>query len=273
MGSYENAAQSFWHHIYTKDVFSDQKYATDYEDPPIEEEQGQRKVDQTVRELDEDWGIMLVLLFHEIKRNEIFNAGLEYLEMQGYTACESYCKKHNIAQVYTQTSVGSRARFFKYMPGSWLPVNKYPLGHWDAYHEFGDSEGEEYIVTQMARLYQARRNYKTDTVSYPLVFSSRANSLSESGNGMQIAVFCTTMSLPSSMSSKMVQRFRGGSFLAHVLYVEHFRDQLVSFQYQTLIQFSSGRVASVCCSCTTTPPSLLNHHTRQPFMAIVTHPG
>jgi hypothetical protein len=40
LGSYENAAQSFWHHVYTKtkEAFSDLKYVIDYEDPPTEEE-------------------------------------------------------------------------------------------------------------------------------------------------------------------------------------------------------------------------------------------
>jgi hypothetical protein len=146
MGSYENAAQSFWHHVYTKFVFTDHKFAVDYEDPPIEEEQGQRKVDQTVREFDSDWGTTFVLLFHEIKRNEVTNADLEVVESQAYTACESYCKKHNVAQVYAQTSVGSRARFFEYKPGSWSPVDGFPLGHWSAYREFGDLEGEKFIL-------------------------------------------------------------------------------------------------------------------------------
>ena len=146
LGSYENAAQSFWHHLYTKDVFVDRKYAVDYEDPPTKEEQGQRKVDQTVRELSSDWGTLYVLVFHEIKRNEISNAELEWLEAQSYTACESYCNKHNIAQVYAQTSVGSRARFFLYKPGSWSPTDGFPLGHWEAYQEFGDPEGEKYIL-------------------------------------------------------------------------------------------------------------------------------
>jgi hypothetical protein len=172
MGSYENAAQSFWHHIYTKDVFADRKYAVDYEDPPIEEEQNERRVDQTVREFDQDWGAMYVLIFHEIKRNEVSNAELEYLENQGYTACESYCKKHNIAQVYAQTSVGSRARFFKYMPGSWMPIDNKPLGDWDAYYEFGDPEGEEYILKWLGHI-------KRDGVAKPAMYIVPLSSFQE----------------------------------------------------------------------------------------------
>jgi hypothetical protein len=131
LGSYENAAQSFWHHVYTKtkEVFSDLKYVIDYEDPPTEDEQNEIKVDQTTREFDQDWGTLFVLLFHEIKRNEITNADLEYVETQAYIAYDSYCKKHSIARIYAQTSVGTGARFFEYEPGSWLPVDKYPLRH------------------------------------------------------------------------------------------------------------------------------------------------
>lgn len=69
MKSYEAAAQSFWHHYFTKDVFKDPEYAVDYEDVPILEEQGKRKVDQTVKILNSNWGMLFVLLFHEIKRN------------------------------------------------------------------------------------------------------------------------------------------------------------------------------------------------------------
>ncbi|KAF1936925.1 hypothetical protein EJ02DRAFT_357951, partial [Clathrospora elynae] len=70
-----------------------------------------------------------------------------YLETQAFNACESYCKKHHIPQVYAQTSVGSRARFFLYQPGSWSPIDKQPLGHFPAYQEFGDSTGENYILS------------------------------------------------------------------------------------------------------------------------------
>jgi hypothetical protein len=110
------------------------------------EEQGVRKVDQVVREWSADWGKFFVLDFHEIKRNEISNAELEYVETQAYTACESYCKKHGVGKVYAQTSVGSRARFFRYQPGSWNPLDTSPLASWDAYYEFGDAAGEKYIL-------------------------------------------------------------------------------------------------------------------------------
>lgn len=149
MHSYENAAKSFWHHIYTKEVFSDRKYAVDYKDPPITEEQGQRKVDQTVRELVPDWGALYVLLFHVIKRNEISSAQLQVVESQAFTACESYAKKHAMSQVYAQTSVGSRARFFLYKPGTWKPLDGGKLGDFDAYQEFGDADGEKYILEQL----------------------------------------------------------------------------------------------------------------------------
>ncbi|KAF2844443.1 hypothetical protein T440DRAFT_559615 [Plenodomus tracheiphilus IPT5] len=152
MGSYENAAQSFWHHVYTKALFNHRTYAVDYEDPPITEEQGQRKVDQTVRVLSSDWGTLYVLLFHEIKRNEISNAELETVEFQAYTASQSYCKKHNISRVYSQTSVGSRARFFLFSPGSWTPLDGKDLGVWDAYQEFGDRDGEKYIIGQLEKI-------------------------------------------------------------------------------------------------------------------------
>ncbi|KAF1829779.1 hypothetical protein BDW02DRAFT_509125, partial [Decorospora gaudefroyi] len=135
-----------WHHIYTKDVFSARKYAVEYEEPPIVEEQGKRKVDQIVREFEPNWGNVFVLLFHEIKRNECEPAELENLETQAYTATESYCKKHTISQVYAQTSIGSRARFWLYKPGTWTPMNNLPLGNFNAYQEFGDAIEEKYIL-------------------------------------------------------------------------------------------------------------------------------
>ncbi|KAA8621964.1 hypothetical protein TUN199_10830 [Pyrenophora tritici-repentis] len=144
--SYENAAQSFWHHIYTKSVFVDKRYIVDYEVPPIPEEQGKRKVDQVVKEVNSNWGVAFVLIFHEIKRNEIPVAELEYVENQAFNACESYCHKYNIKQVYAQTSVGSRARFFKWTPGTWSPVDGQALGLFTAYMEFGDPAGETYIL-------------------------------------------------------------------------------------------------------------------------------
>ncbi|KAI1525207.1 hypothetical protein PtrCC142_010767 [Pyrenophora tritici-repentis] len=162
MASYENAAQSFWHHIYTKDVFANRVYAVDYEDPPIPEEQGLRKVDQVVKMLEPNWGTLFVLLFHEIKRNECSSAELEYLETQAFTACESYCKKHGISQVYAQTSVGSRARFFLYKPGSWTPVDNLRLGDFTAYQEFGNASGEAYILGWL-------QNIKTGGLSLPKV--------------------------------------------------------------------------------------------------------
>jgi hypothetical protein len=146
LNSYENAAQSFWHHIYTKSVFVDKQYIVDYEEPPTPEEQGQRKVDQVVKQVNSDWGIAFVLVFHEIKRNEIPTTELEYVETQAFNACESYCKKHNIKQVYAQTSVGSRARFFSWTPGHWTPLDGEALGLFSAYKEFGDDDGETYIL-------------------------------------------------------------------------------------------------------------------------------
>ncbi|KAF2022725.1 hypothetical protein EK21DRAFT_119451 [Setomelanomma holmii] len=146
LSSYENQAQSFWHHVYTKEFFPERSYVVDYEEPPIEEEQGKRKVDQIVSQLVPDWGTLYILLFHEIKRNEISNADLEWVENQAYLACESYCKKHDIGVMYAQTSVGTRARFFVYKPGSWEPTDGRQLADWDAYLEFGDRESEKEIL-------------------------------------------------------------------------------------------------------------------------------
>jgi hypothetical protein len=154
LGSYETASQSFWHHIYTKDLFVDRKYMVDYELPPIEKERGRRKVDQVVSELVPDWGTLYVLLFHEIKRNEIENAGLETVEGQAFSACDSYCKEHKIDKLYAQTSVGSRARFWVYQPGSWAPNDGLALGDWDAYQEFGDREGEKSILSMIRHIKQ-----------------------------------------------------------------------------------------------------------------------
>jgi hypothetical protein len=145
--SYENAAQSLWHHIYTKVFFTDKKYIVDYEDPPTVGQQNQRKVDQTVRELDEDWGEAFVLLFHEIKKMECTPADLEHVEKQAFDACESFCLEHNIPQVYAQTSIGSRARFFLYQPGKWEPKDGFALGVFDAYQEISDPAGEKYVIS------------------------------------------------------------------------------------------------------------------------------
>ena len=149
LNSYEDAAQSFWHHLYTKKVFTDSKYVVDYEEPPIPEEQGLRKVDTIVKEFDHLWGELFFLLFHEIKKNECTPADLEYVETQAFTACQSYCNKHKISTAYAQTSVGTRARFLVYQSGHWTPCDNKPLASFEAYQEFGDPLGEKYILEML----------------------------------------------------------------------------------------------------------------------------
>jgi hypothetical protein len=173
--SFENAAQSFWHHIYTKDIFAHRKYAVDYEEPPIPEEQNKRKVDQIVKMLEPIWGDVFVLLFHEIKRTKCDDAELEWLETQAYTACESYCKKHNIPQVYAQTSVGSCARFFLYKPGSWTPVDNRGLGDFTAYQEFGTPAGEAYILQWLTHIKNQGPSLPAPYVLHPIPSKTQSN--------------------------------------------------------------------------------------------------
>jgi hypothetical protein len=154
LGSYEDVTQSFWMHLYTKHVFKDLKYGVEYERAPIPELQGQRKIDQIVKEFIPDEGMAAVLLFHEIKRNEIDSAGLETVEMQTYDACVAYCDKYLVDRIYAQTSVGTRARFWVYGRTSkvWEAFDKGMLGSFGAYEEFGDDEGEKSIMDSLKHI-------------------------------------------------------------------------------------------------------------------------
>jgi hypothetical protein len=187
-GSYENAAQSLWNRIFNKDVFYDRRYILDYEDPPTIEQQGQRKVDQTVKVYNSDWGMLLVLLFHEIKRKGCTAAELEHAEKQAFDACESYCLKYNIPNVYAQTSIGSRARFWRFTKSTrvWEALDDYPLGDFRGYCEIGDPNGETYILDKYRTIKSEGPQLPHMYVLDP-VLKAFLTKLAESGSGMQHA--------------------------------------------------------------------------------------
>jgi hypothetical protein len=170
LASYENVAQSFWHHTYTHYWFNDRKYIVDYEYPPTPEEENQRKVDQVMSEFDYSRSTGYVMLFHELKRMKATAGDLAEVENQALSACESYCVDHGIDKVYAQTSIGSRARFWIYESNNWRPLDSYDPGTFAAYSEMNEDAGEEYILYMINETKTARPAYLTSSYANPAVY-------------------------------------------------------------------------------------------------------
>lgn len=161
-------------------------------------------------EYNHDWGTLFCILFHEIKKNECTPAELENLETQAFRASEDYCKKHKIPCIYSQTSVGARARFFRFAPGSWTPLDGMPLGDYDAYQESGEPAGQAYIVACLDRI-------KNEGPATPAMYVQTTQlcryltTCTEHGLGIRLARIITTLP-PCTGSTAKVPKSKDETF-------------------------------------------------------------
>lgn len=136
VSSTEHSAVSFWAYVF-KRYFNENHFFYDPQKPASEQDP-LRRVDGKLSYVEKDTNGIMVLFFHEAKKRDLNETALmNDVEAQAFEACGTHLRsKPNLSHVYAVTTIGTRARVWKYMkPGAQSAIDSFPSGNLNAYIE------------------------------------------------------------------------------------------------------------------------------------------
>ncbi|OCL07913.1 hypothetical protein AOQ84DRAFT_341143 [Glonium stellatum] len=122
VSNYEHASLSFWTYIF-KVYFSETYFFYDREKPASEQADPLRRVDGQVKYFEEGSFRTRVLCFHEAKKTYASDDDMRVVEGQAFEACATYCGNSNLTHVFAITTIGTRARTWKYIANQLQPLS------------------------------------------------------------------------------------------------------------------------------------------------------
>ena len=109
-------SRTFWLHLFTKHIFFRKSDIVAVEEPPSSTV-AKRRIDIIVKYTNAEHQIF-VLCFVECKRPNAPITLIDEVEHQAFNACASYLSDNNLEFVYAMTTLGTRARLWKYFRGN-----------------------------------------------------------------------------------------------------------------------------------------------------------